>query len=131
MLPNSATDDAAIALALEKYREVFPDRVDDLDDDVAKDRRRAALGAVYALQCRSLKLKPWEWPPCWADNPYLPSDDVQEQAAAAVLRRMFRHGVSRYHPDPLAAIETAEKREKRRRRSAPSRAVVPDSMHDA
>jgi hypothetical protein len=128
MLPSEADDEAAIAQALERYRELYPDRADDLDEQIAKDPRWAALSVVADLQCRYLRLKPWEWVPSWVGNPFDPGDDVQEQAAAALLRRMFRHGVSRFHFDPLSAIEAAKRK---RRRLRAERAAAPEPMHDA
>jgi hypothetical protein len=64
------------------------------------DRRSGVLSAVAALQCRSLRLKTWEWPPVWVGNPYDPSSDVQEQAAAALLRRMVSPRREPFPPRP-------------------------------
>ena len=63
--------------------------------------RSAAMVAAYDCQCRRLRLKPWEEPPCSAQ----PTDRNQ---AGRLLRRMLARGVSRYHPDPLAAIAGRE-----------------------
>ena len=61
--------------------------------------------AASCAQSKSLRLKPWQEPPCAADE-----DDPNERdkAAQKLLREMLAAGVSRYHPDPLAAIEAAK-----------------------
>jgi len=61
---------------------------------------RDGEAAAYSLQMDNLKLKPWQWPPCWVE----PGDRRHKQAAK-LLRDMLAAGVSRWHPDPLAAIE--------------------------
>jgi hypothetical protein len=47
-------------------------------------------------------LTPWEEPPCWADedDPH-PADRV----AQTLLKKMLAKGISRYNPDPLAALD--------------------------
>ena len=54
----------------------------------------------------TLRLRPWEHPPAWIDDP----DDYPESPEAAqLLKRMLAAGVSRYDPDPMATLEKAEK----------------------
>jgi hypothetical protein len=38
-----------------------------------------------------------------------PDDRAERAEAARLLRRMLKAGVSRYHPDPMSALEKAEK----------------------
>ena len=80
--------------------------------------------AIFCAECcqeRSLHLKPWQIPPCTIENPDDPnagalrsdypglaSDGRRE--AAALLKRMLAAGISRFHPDPLAALDEAERR---------------------
>jgi hypothetical protein len=59
-----------------------------------------AAFAAYGIQMRSLRLRPWESPPCWA------SED-ESGPAGALLRKMLKAGLSRYEPDPLQTLETA------------------------
>jgi hypothetical protein len=54
-------------------------------------------------QSIALGLKPWQTPPCDADESDVANQ--HEHAAAKLLRRMISHGVSRYDPDPITAIE--------------------------
>jgi hypothetical protein len=42
----------------------------------------------------------------------LPDDHHGERRAAELLRKMQARGTSKYHPDPLAAIEEAEAAER-------------------
>lgn len=57
----------------------------------------AQLHAVYELQVRSLGLRPWECPPCFATPNNTPE--------GRFLRRMLDAGLSRYEPDPIEALE--------------------------
>jgi hypothetical protein len=70
--------------------------------DLMRDQgwEAAARIAVYDCQARAMRLRWWEVPPCVGD---LRGKD----RTARLLRRMARRGVSRYHPDPLAAIAEA------------------------
>lgn len=58
--------------------------------------RAVAAFAAYASQCRTLRLKPWNWAPAWGKG--------KDPKANALLERMLKHGVSQYEPDPLAAL---------------------------
>jgi hypothetical protein len=60
----------------------------------------AAKICVYDCQTRSMRLRWWEKPPCVAGT-------QGKDRAARLLRRMLGRGISRYHPNPLAAIEEA------------------------
>ena len=63
--------------------------------------------AIYCCQGRSLHLAPWQDPPCHGDAPA----EWCDPDAKKLLQQMLAHGVSRWHPDPLAAIEaTAERK---------------------
>ncbi len=61
--------------------------------------------ASSCLQGEALHLKPWQEPPCVAFE----DDDPEERdkQAQALLRRMLSAGVSRFAPDPMAALEAA------------------------
>ena len=75
--------------------------------------------AAYAAQCDSLGLRPWQTPPCWitdlAATLRLPFGDPRgEREAAELLRKMLNCGLSRFEPDPLAALDRVEARAARR-----------------
>ena len=76
-------------------------------DEMLKDEpwERVARFAARCCQSRMLNLPPWDLPPCSVSE-----DDDSESDAEAVklLRKMLAAGVSRYAPDPMAAIEAAK-----------------------
>ena len=106
-------DRAALELALEADRSKG-DRATRLQLESMLQERpwiEVAKFAAYGRQCDALRLRPWQPPPCWAevddqDNEAGPISG--HRAAAELLRRMLALGISRWHPDPLAAIEAAE-----------------------
>jgi hypothetical protein len=73
--------------------------------------------AAYRAQISALNLKPWEEPPCVVDE-----NDPNERAkdAQKLLRRMLALGISRWHHDPLAAIEAAEQKRRLRGDETPA-----------
>src|SRR5215813_10011015 len=105
--PLTRNDLAALELALKLTRQESEGRAAQLLRMQLDDGWfYAAHFAAYNCQTNALHLQPWEHPPIWVDDP----DDYPESPEAAdLLRRMLAAGVSRYHPDPLAAIEVAEK----------------------
>src|SRR5262245_8016292 len=66
------------------------------------DWREVAEFAAFACQSRSLNVQPWEAVPSMNIDP--DGDDPRYNGARKLLRRMLANGVSRYHPDPLAAL---------------------------
>lgn len=64
--------------------------------------------AAYSCQIESLKLHPWQEPPCCVNDPDDPEPGME---ASAKLRGEMRDaGVSRWHPDPKAEIAKARRR---------------------
>jgi hypothetical protein len=80
----------------------------------------AGLSAAYSCQWDALQLKIDEITPCFILDP----DEVLaipqtrhnhgEHQAAQLLKQMLACSVSRYHPDPVAAIADANRRKARR-----------------
>jgi hypothetical protein len=73
-----------------------------------------AAWCAYVCQCKSLKLEPWQRPPCWVEDmegDIARGDDgvVGKYAAAQLLKRMLAAGVSMLDPDPLAALKAVGK----------------------
>ena len=68
--------------------------------------------ASYSAQCRALRLRPWQFPPCWIDDIPAALNDPEPhrglRTAGELLQRMLAAGLSRYEPDPLKALEAAE-----------------------
>jgi hypothetical protein len=71
--------------------------------------------AAYGCQMRSLRLAPWQYPPCLInaadiDQLLAGGDDLHgKRTAAQLLRRMLDLGISQYHPDPMAALDAAKR----------------------
>jgi hypothetical protein len=106
----SDLDRQALESAIETARRLRPDLTDRYLAE--KPWVEAAMDAARICQETALNLKPWEcWPPCdveidSTDEPGLQHRSISK--SAALLRRMLACGVSKYHPDPLAAIREAE-----------------------
>jgi hypothetical protein len=69
-----------------------------LQDEASDD---VATFACYCVQSDNLVLKLWQEPPCWA-NEF--EAHPRDKAAQHLLRQMLRAGLSRYEPDPMAAL---------------------------
>jgi hypothetical protein len=102
-------DRAALELALAKARASGKTRADKARaaqiDEMLEERgwQEAAEFAAYGCQFRSLKLRPWQEPPCCVEDPDEPR--VGQEEAAKLLRRMLRAKISRWHPSPLEELE--------------------------
>ena len=75
------------------------------DDEITEDEQRTASAA----QCRALRLKPWQTPPC-ALNPDEPPRSPWDEPTHRLLRAMLRAGVSPWVHDPIAALADAKTR---------------------
>jgi hypothetical protein len=81
------------------------------------------------LQRRSLKIKMWQSPPAEIDPGAIETiiargDDNLggDYAAAKLLRRMLKAGLSRYEPDPIRALAEAKARQQVSTEPAPTAA---------
>ena len=98
----------ALTLALEQCRAASKEECRQIDSMVQeRGWLEAATFASYSRQIDTLHLKPWQEPPCHVTDENEPRRG--EAAAAKILRKMLKAGVSRWHPDPLAALEAAGK----------------------
>jgi hypothetical protein len=89
-----------------------PDRTEQVSEMLAeRGWFSAASFSAYHRQCTSLRLKPWEYPPCWADDEI--ANDPLRASALTLLRRMEGLDLSRYEPDPIAAIAAASAKAKK------------------
>jgi hypothetical protein len=76
--------------------------------------------AAYGQQCRSLRLRPWQWPPSWLRDAAavqtalrVPATDHSGQRQAAELvQQLLSHNLSRYEPDPIGALSKVAEKEK-------------------
>jgi hypothetical protein len=110
-------DREAFKLAIEQLIRAEPDRTEQIDEKLKEGGLwEAGTFAAYCRQCDVLHLMPWQDPPCHIDldEEHDEGDAARDQIsgyeqAAKLLREMLALGVSRWHPDPLAAIEAAKK----------------------
>ena len=93
-------DKAALELAMEIARKDASTRKQ-LDAKLKDESWQAvAEFAAYGCQIRSLKLRPWQDPPCFGDPDGLKTEDQ-------LARRLIDAGVSVWHPSPLEALQEA------------------------
>lgn len=86
---------------------------------------RVGAFAAYSCQCEALRPRPWQPVPA---NEYVSVTDGDDaagpiggrKAAAELLRRLLGAGLSRFEPDPIGALEAAE-------RAAPESVRKPDA----
>jgi hypothetical protein len=114
----SKKDRAAMALALRRCYEQSPERARQIER-MAESRPWARVGAfaAYCEQYRTLNLDPGDVAPCHVNDPDTPLKE--EQDAARLLRRMRRLGISKWDPDPMAAITEAKARKRTRNAQQP------------
>jgi hypothetical protein len=99
-------DYAALVLALEQTCQVEPDRRAQITQKLQSEGWQATAEFCASLrQSEALQLRPWQQPPCDVDPESSASDEAE---AVELLQRMLAAGVSRWHPDPLAALAQAE-----------------------
>ena len=80
-----------------------------------------AMGAVYHCQMETLRLRPWQTPPCWVGDERPHVDDHRGEVAAWELRRrLLAAGLSEFEPDPVAALEAIALRQRDGARAQPS-----------
>ena len=108
-------DREALAAAIEQMRHESAVSAAQIDEKIRTEGWwDAGEFASYHRQCKSLHLKPWQCPPCWIDVDdldaalALPPDHRGEREAAKLVQRLLRSGLSRFEPEPLAALERAE-----------------------
>lgn len=72
--------------------------------------RDAAETACFHCQIESLELKPTQLPPMYANEDNLDHYDERDRQAARLLRKMRMAGLSRYEPNPKAALAKAKRK---------------------
>ena len=110
------TDLDALKLAVETARKRDRAKRQQIESMLAsRPWHDVAAFAAYSCQVDALQLKPWEWPPIWVNDIETalsePDDGKRIRSAALLRQRMQRCGVSKWHPDPVAACEAAEQRQ--------------------
>jgi hypothetical protein len=94
-----------------------PDRAEQLKEklDAGESWADVAFTAAYGIQIRNLHLRPWQAPPCVADENDPKERDRQAQK---LLRRMLAAGISRFEPEPLKPLRAAKRKKRRFRKRA-------------
>jgi hypothetical protein len=95
-------DRDALTRALDICRAESPGRAQQIDS-MLQDQPwlEVAKYAAHFCQHRSLRLLPWETEPMYGDVDLSWRDDD----AARLLHQMLALGISKFEPDPMAAIE--------------------------
>jgi hypothetical protein len=103
----SPIDLVALARALDTARKT-PAEAKRIDGKLASggDWFDLATGCAFRCQTVALNLQPWQSPPMYGDV----IEPRVDQPAFDLLRKLLSLGLSRYEPDPVRAIERAEKR---------------------
>ncbi|SRR5258705_8493136 len=106
-------DRDALERALAACRAESAARAKQLDSKLASEPwERVAQFASYCVQGRALDLPPWQSPPCRINlasalrEPFGDTRGLRE--GGEILKKMLALGLSRFEPDPLAAIAEAE-----------------------
>jgi hypothetical protein len=87
----------------DRLRAESPGRAAQIDGEVKDEGwESAAVFASYCCQCEALDLRPWQDPPCFAE--IRPDSD-----SLALLVKLLGHGLSRFDPDPVAALARARR----------------------
>ena len=113
-------DQAALELAIaHTLAEPDRDRVEQVTSMLAdRPRLEVAQFCSYHRQMATLRLRPWETPPCHIDECRIGEilsaprqhDVHSERTAAKLLEKMLVLGISQYHPDPITAIAVPDGR---------------------
>jgi hypothetical protein len=110
----SDADRQAFELAIAAARNEDAGRRDQIDHFL-RTRPFEEVGRFASYHCQTLSLPPWQHPPCHIDVADIDrliagGDDMHGKfVAAQLLRRMLGLGISKYHPDPLVAIDVAKR----------------------
>jgi hypothetical protein len=117
----TVTDEEAWSLAIEMMRHsgeaVWASNIDNMLQ--SHGLIEAGQYAAHAMQFRSLRSRPWLTLPCDLSDADVESilaagDDGRdlcgEYAAAVLARRLLHYGISKWHPDPRAALRDAERK---------------------
>jgi hypothetical protein len=106
----SRTDIHALGRALQTYRKFSARNAVEVRDILRSDGwTQTARYCAKKCQQREQKLSYEETPPCDLElDERLAEPDACRDAMAALLRRLFRNGLSRWEPSPERACQQAE-----------------------
>jgi hypothetical protein len=88
------------------------EQIEDKLQDKTQTWFRVADFACYGCQRRAMKLQLWEDPPSSIGEDE--DEDVHNQVGRKVLQQLLAAGLSRYEPDPMAALAKTKRKTKRK-----------------
>ena len=109
------TDKAAMRRAILTIRQRDEASREQIDAMLKTDTfEEVGAFASFSAQSRALRLQPWETSLLYVGNLdaalRLPFGGLsKDREAAELLQRMIANGISKYEPDPLAALAAAER----------------------
>jgi hypothetical protein len=94
-------DKDALRRAIKMARAESPEHAGQIDRMMAQGQSFEEIGRSCASGCQrhNLRLKPWESPPIYAEL------HPDQPGATELLNKLLDAGLSRYEPDPIAALE--------------------------
>ena len=105
-------DRSALERAIEIAKGESPGRARQIADKLKHESWNAVgMFAASCCQDRALQTRPWELAPVSVDeDDPIPDGDDHRRTGRAIklLRRLLAAGLSRYEPDPIAALERVE-----------------------
>jgi hypothetical protein len=113
----TAIDRDALERAIQLCRSESPRRAQQIDAQFSRGQSWAEIAktCAFRLQLDALRCTPWQFPVCHYDADDLewasrePHDNPSgHRAAVELLQRLLAAGLSKYEPDPIAALERAE-----------------------
>jgi hypothetical protein len=102
----AALDRDALERAIAMMRQHSPAEAAQIDGKLTHEGFDAAgKFAAYCCQCETLRLKPWEAPPCHVHGDGIdPNVYGYRPGEVALYNRLRGAGLSLYEPDPIAAL---------------------------
>jgi hypothetical protein len=102
----SRTDRDALERALELARAVSEAERTRFDAiETREGWQEAAERAAYRLQVKTLKLRPWQCPPCDCRSDEVGQGYGHSRGEVMLRHRMLKARISLFEPDPIAALE--------------------------
>jgi hypothetical protein len=115
-MPLAERDRAAMREAIDAMRREGGADAEWIEGKLAeRGFEEAGHAASYHCQYAALRLKPWEFAPCWVapdevDAIIAAGEDRKRYGAAKLARRMLDAGASLFAPDPERALREARRR---------------------
>jgi hypothetical protein len=106
-------DKDALRRAIKMTRALGAAENEQIDRRMAEGQSFEEIGrsCAYGCQRHNLRLKPWESPPIYAEL------HPDQPGATELLEKLLAAGLSRWEPDPIAALEAHEARSRNTRRT--------------